>query len=321
MEDIRQLLKQATLDPVAFFGDDIDGRYRDYAQRLHPDRGGNKDDFQKLVELRDFAKQPPVQITSSKAIYSIRSQLGRGDLCDVFYAVFDGKPYVLKRPYVELPAANNLMAKEREALEQLHEKAKGSTYAKYLSVPVESFVVDKKRINVFEWRDGLFTGQQIIEVHKHLDGRHLAWMFKRMLTILGFIHNAGWVHGAIVPQHTMFSIGDHGLQLVGWIHSEANSKPIKVVPAGNKSWYPTDKIASPAFDIWMAAKTIMYLAGGDPATNTFPPTVHPLMRQFMMSCVLPRTKLFQEDAWHLNEQFTDLLDQLYGPPCFVPLEM
>lgn len=319
--EVRRILKQAALDPVAFFGDDIDGRYREYAQFLHPDRGGNKDDFQKLVELRDLAKQPVVVIDSPKRHLSLRSQLGRGDLCDVFYAVADDKSFVLKRPYVELPAANNLMAKERESLEQLHEKAKGYTYSSYLPKPVESFVVDKKRINVFEWRPGLFTGQQIQEVHGSLGGRHLAWMFKRVLSILGFIHSAGWVHGAIVPQHTLFCAEDHGLHLVDWIHCELIGKPIKIVPANNKSWYPADKIATPAFDIWMAAKTIIYLAGGDPTKNTLPATVHPLMRQFILSCVLPRTKLPQEDAWHLNDQFTDLLDQLYGPPCFVPLEM
>ena len=66
--EVRRILKQAALDPVAFFGDDIDGRYREYALLLHPDpgRGGNKDDFQKLVELRDIAKQPVVVIDSPK---------------------------------------------------------------------------------------------------------------------------------------------------------------------------------------------------------------------------------------------------------------
>lgn len=329
--EVLRLLQAAKLDPVEFFGADVEGKYRELARILHPDLGGDKDDFQLLAELRDAARATPQLLTSPQRTYSKRSVLGRGDLCDVSYAVCDGNyadkrndercEYVIKTPYVELPAANNLLAKEREVLEQFHERAKGTTYEKYLPVPVESFVIDKKRINVCEWRSGLFSAQKIHEHHASLRGEHLAWMYKRILSILGFIHSLGWTHGAIVPQHVLFSASDHGLHLVDWIHCETIGKPIKTVPAINKAWYPKDKIASPAFDIWMAAKTMIYLAGGDPITNDMPRSVPPLMRQFFLSSVLNPARLNSEEAWQLSDQFTDLLENLYGPPRFVTLEM
>ena len=38
---------------------------------------------------------------------------------------------------------------------------------------------------------GFYTLEQVHEQHPALDGRHLAWIFKRLLTVLGFCHRQG----------------------------------------------------------------------------------------------------------------------------------
>lgn len=320
LADLERELSSARLDPVAFFGPDPDTLYRWYAVRLHPDRFPERDRdraarlFRELGALKAAASQAPLQVvTLPTREYSVRSTLGRGDLCDVQYATSDGQAYLLKTPYVTLPAANNLLAKEREVLEHLHEQAAGtSTYSHYLPLPVESFLVGKVRVNVFHRRPGLFTTADVLTKHAPLDSRHLAWMFKRMLTVLGFAHRYGWAHCAVLPQHCLWSAANHGLVLCDWIHAAKLGSPVPVVPSSHKAWYP-GKEATPALDIHLAARTLVQMAGGEEA-------LPPLMRGFMRSCCLPG-RLAPSDAWQLCAEFTDLLDQLFGPPVFVPLDM
>lgn len=303
-----KILSDAKRDPYEFFGSDVDAVYRKHAAALHPDRGGDKALFQLLGELRS-AIDTPAEVVNG---YSLRSAIARGDLCDVHYAVKDGASYVLKRPYVEVPAALNIMAKERECLEQIHEKAGCDTYHHYFPKPHDSFVTGKKRINAFPWRE-VHSASDIMRRHGSLDGRHVAWMFKRVLTCLGFAHNSGWCHNAVTPDHLLFSVGDHGLVLCDWIHATKPGSTITIVPSKYKDWYPTDsKQSSPGIDIYMAAKC-MLMIGGD--------GLHQLIKQFMNGCLLPSASMRPNDAWDVHDQFVDLLDQLYGPPRFVPLEM
>lgn len=317
--EIERELTQAALDPVAFFGLDPEATYRVYAVRLHPDRFAEQERdeaarlFRLLGSLKADCDRPREVIASPTRQYTVQSSLGRGDLCDVLYVTCDSESFVLKRPYVQLPAANNLLAKERESLEQLQDAADGHTYAHYLPVPVESFTVGNIRLNAFRWKAGLYASQAVLDRHTRLEGRHIAWMFKRLLTVIGFVHQHEWAHCAVLPQHCLWSTANHGLVLCDWIHATPLGKSIAVVPGSHKAWYPDGKTATPALDIYLAAKTVTHLAGGEEQ-------LPPLMRGFLRSCYLPG-RMAPDDAWKLCAEFTDMLDQLYGPPVFVPLEM
>jgi hypothetical protein len=116
-----------------------------------------------------------------------------------------------------------------------------STYRKYLPGLVESFAATgkfPKRINVFLAKRGFYTLEQVHEQHSAVDGRHLAWIFKRLLTVLGFCHRQGTLHGSVLPCHVMIDAASHGLQLVGWGQSVANGRRIETVPARYADWYP-----------------------------------------------------------------------------------
>lgn len=321
LDKIRRLVRQVSIDPWSFFGSDPDAKWREYALQLHPDRAENGDGeirkqwFTRLSELRDLAKQPIARVGD----YELRGKLGRGDLCDVYYAVGHSEmtsTVVVKVPYIKSKSVNYLLAKEWEVLNELADTAKGTTYYHYFPIPLETFESDGKRHIVTSWRDELYTAEEIHERHEALQPRHLAWMLRRILVALGFAHRHGWANCACLPPHLAFSIPDHGLSLLGWTHAEKIGKPIKVVPAKWKAEYPTcSKTASVGLDLWLAARSILFMSGDGMASSPM------AFRHFVRSLVLPSANLWPDDAWAVHDQLTDVLDHVYGPPQFVELEM
>jgi hypothetical protein len=179
-------------------------------------------------------------------------------------------------------------------------------------------------VNVFTWRDGFFTAQQIHERYpRGLDGRHLAWMFKRVLEVLGHAHAQGWVHGAVLPPHLMFHAVNHGLQLVDWIHARPVHSPLVEVPTRFQGWYPAEcferRGATPATDIYLAAKSMLYLAGGD-APN-WADDVPTEILQFFETCLLESQAMRPQCTSQLHDEFSQLLESVYGPPEYHELHM
>jgi len=236
-------------------------------------------------------------------------RLGSGDLCELQVAVRDQDRVVLKTPKVA--GLDHLLDHEIAVLRDLRERAGETVYAKYLPEPVESLLRDGRRTNVFRWRDDYRSAEEILQRYPSgLDGRHLGWMFNRTLELLGFVHRAGWVHGAVLPPHLLFHADDHGLRLIDWIHAARIGEPLKIIPDRYADWYPSGDVA-------LAAKSMIYLAGGDPVRNVMPKAVPPELRRFLEACLLDAP----QDAWQLRVEFARVLEGLYGPPTFVPLVM
>src|SRR6202035_3882791 len=145
------------------------------------------------------------------------------------------------------------------------------------------------------------------EQHPALDSRHVAWIFKRLLTVLGFSHRHNTVHGAVLPCHVMIHAAGHGLLLVGWGQSVTTGRRIRTVPARYRDWYPAEvqneRAAGPATDLFLAARCLVYLAGGDPVTNRMPEAVPLPMRRFLATCLLESARMRPDDAWALLEDF------------------
>ncbi len=259
--------------------------------------------------------------------------LARGDAADIRLATAaDGLPvdpeasYLLK--IARGPEGATHLDAERSALPKLLRAAGDSTYRKYLPDLVRSLrAVDRvaKPVNVFRFEPGFHTLEQVHEQHRALDGRHLAWIFNRLLTVLGFCHRQNVVHGAVLPCHALVDAQSHGLRLVGWGQSVAAGRPLRGVPARYRDWYPAEvrsrQPAGPATDLFLAARCAVYLAGGDPLTNRMPETVPAPMRRFLGTCLLESPRMRPGDAWALLEDFAGLLRALYGPPEFHELTL
>jgi hypothetical protein len=217
---------------------------------------------------------------------------------------------------------------ERQSLTKLLAAAGNTTYRKYLPALVDSFLTadrSGRRANVFRYEPGFHTFEEVHAQHPALDGRHLAWIFKRLLTVLGFCHRQNTIHGAVLPCHSMIHAAGHGLQLVGWGQSVAAGQRIRSVPLRYRDWYPAEvhqqHPAGPATDLFLAARCLVYLGGGDPVTNRMPEAVPAPLRRFLSTCLLESARMRPDDAWALHEEFDELLQTLYGPPKFHELTL
>jgi hypothetical protein len=154
-----------------------------------------------------------------------------------------------------------------------------------------------------------------------LDGRHIAWMFKRILTVLGFAHSANFMHCAVLPMHVMFHAVNHGCRLLSWANCVRLEQKLVVVPLAYKPWYPKKEIsakypATPSLDIFLAAKTMLELIKLD-KSDSFPV---PMLR-FLESCIVELPLSRPQDAWKLLEEWDRLLKKVYGPSKYVSLTM
>jgi hypothetical protein len=137
--------------------------------------------------------------------------LAIGDVADIHLATAEtdagggaGGLYLLKVSHIS--QGNTLLTAEWKTLARLMAAAGDTTYGKYLPALVESFPFTGKmprQVNAFRFRPGFHTLEQVHEQHPALDGRHLAWIFKRLLTVLGFSHRQHIIHGAVLPCHVM----------------------------------------------------------------------------------------------------------------------
>ncbi len=258
--------------------------------------------------------------------YELLGDLAVGDVSDVALAQADGCRYVLKISAAAV--TNRLLANEVRQLKALNKRYRNGHYAAYLPQLVETFIdtTTRRQVNIFEYRDGFYSLDEIRRQYPAgLDARHLAWIFKRMLVVLGMAHNCGLVHGAVLPPHVMVHAENHGLQLLDWTQTVPVGRSLEFVPTAYRDWYPPEVLrregVGPATDIYLAAKCLIYVAGGDPLTARWPEHVPEPMRRFVDTCLLPAPRIRPHDAWKLHEEFDALLRTLFGSPAYHQLVM
>ena len=269
----------------------------------------------------------PVTITSPKRTYTVRERLAVGDVADVYLASAPNEPLCTLK-VSRVPEGRALLDNERKVLTYLLSRAGDTTYRNYLPPLAESFAVEDRfarRVNVFLHEPGLCSLEQVHERHPALDGRHLAWIFKRLLAVLGFCHARGTLHAAVLPCHVLIHPDNHGLRLVGWGHSVETDRPLTTISTRYRDWYPGEVLkkqpATPATDLFLAARCLVYLAGGDPVGDRMPDAVPAPLQRFVRACLLEGARMRPNDAWKLHDEFDELLRQVYGPPKFHELHM
>jgi hypothetical protein len=275
--------------------------------------------------------EQPVTVRGPGRTYVLLDLLAAGDVADVHLARDASDPadaaagYVLKVSRV--PGGHAVLENERQALANLR-AADAAPCPGGLPVLAESFPVAdrfRKRVNVFRHEPGFCTLEQFREQQPAPDGWQLAWIGRRLLNVLGFSHRRGMLHGAVLPGHVLIHPAGHGLRLVGWGQSVPTGQRIHAVPARYRDWYPAEvrarRPASPATDLNLAARCLIYLAGGDPVADRMPDAVPAPLQRFLRTCLLERPGMRPDDAWALRDEFAALLRRLYGPPEFseIPL--
>lgn len=129
-----------------------------------------------------------------------------------------------------------------------------------------------------------------------VDARHIIWMWRRVLEVLGYLHDLGWEHGRITPDHLLVHPRDHGILLIGWAQAQHHAKP---------------NPAACARDLMQSAAAISALMPGN--------APKPLL-SLMQTASSDHNFCQQHGARGLVQAINDLARSLFGPACFVPFD-
>ena len=271
-------------------GDDPAVVFKKLARVCHPDFNPTepvaKKAFQKLNELKLEADARVKRGIWGKRIplpHCIPLEIGKykakhhpriGDIADL-YTVDGGKSLIkVARSHDD----NDLLRAEAAALHALA-KIDGPVSQ---GVPelLDNFWVEgtwKREANVLTRFSGFVTAQEVHAKIDRVDHRTSVWMFKRVLSLLTWVHHFKLIHGAILPPHVMFYPDNdgnklidprkHSIRLIDFCYSVDYTQRTRLsswVPAWQDHYAPellSKKAIGPQADIYMAAKLIVYLCG------------------------------------------------------------
>ena len=301
------------------------------------------------LENGTYGKRSSVAATGYSPVkvgrYQCVAPFSEGDIADLHDCIFNhgGRDTTALFKIARDHRDNELLESEYKILRDLREKLQKKSKYSHQCVPdiFDSLMVQeskggiKRRANVIEKFDGFFDCVQIHEVYPHgVDERTIVWMWKRLVRFIDWVHELGFIHGAVLPPHVMFFPdnsgtpikGDmrvHAVRLIDWCYALKNpgsgSKLIAWCP-DFEDFYPREvldkKRIGVATDLYMAAKTMLYLVGGDVVSNTFPAHVDARVRDAFLECLHSDFARRPSNAGAYFDRFNALLQKVYGPPKF-----
>lgn len=219
-----------------------------------------------------------------------------------------------------------------DAFKRIQEQADFEQFSPYFSLPLETFQVQMGTstyaASVFKTRSGWYSLADVaVQYPTGIDPRDMAWIFRRLLTALGFIHRARIVHGAIFPENILIEPEQHGLELIHF-HSSVDMmtsgwSPTVYIPPGRTPWMPTSGAVEvlSGFDLYLAGLSMRFILGGEPTERTNLPGVPAALSSFLRGCALPNIAACPQDAWQVLQEFDQLIGQMWGERQFHPFKM
>lgn len=223
---------------------------------------------------------------------------------------------------VRQPCDNDLMLAEARSLQLLAKT--DPRHVNFYPELVDSFmVVDERkrlRVNVISRLDGFVNLEEVVERYPGgISPLDMAWIWRRVLWALGGAHEAGVLHGALVPTHIMIQPALHGVVLVDWCYSLQRSgdnyPPLQALVGAIRDWYPEDilnrQAPTEALDLSFAARSMQFVM----ARQTVPSAIRRYFEE-ISSGASP------ESAYQLGLRFDSILEHLgapYYPRVFRPL--
>lgn len=331
--------------------------FRELAKKFHPDTNpGNKkaeERFKEIAAAYDVLGDPtkraqydktgtvgPFVLNTKAGSYRVLRLAFKGEVADIYETVFEktGERFALK--IARSPRDNDLLENEAKMLKAVYPTDPGKhKYHLYLPRLANSFKIDdgtRRQANILEWLTDYYPLEMVREAHTPLQMEHGVWMFNRMLEILGYIHGRKKIiHGAVLPEHVLVYAGtkekdplNHGARLVGWSSSAAVGQALKIISAKYEAFYPPEvfkkKPATAATDIYMAAKSVIHVLGGEISAvgaDLYPPHIPKYLVAFLKSCTLKTQAARPQDAWELHKELKEHMRKHYGPKKYVPFQM
>ena len=271
--------------------------------------------------------------------YVVQGHLASGDSCELYRGRWTarlGELVVIK--VLRARGDADLLRRGFEELRRLqHATAQGAAhFTTRLPQPIalgplrvlgheEDPAAPERLVAVYRWRSGFQHSLREVLAHypQGLPSRVVVWITKRLLELLGWVHQAGAVHGAVTPDHILIHPRDHGAVLCGWgsvTHSGGGRS--QRLPALSQAWlelYPDalrrERFPSAGTDLAMLARCALRAAGSASHEDfgRLPPSLGMLL-------VLAARGHFK-DAWELRERLDRESAVAHGPPSYNPIPL
>ncbi|MFO0572803.1 MAG: inactive serine/threonine-protein kinase VRK3 [Polyangia bacterium] len=275
----------------------------------------------------------PVRFTvkGEAAMYEASSVLTQGDLATLYEGrrSRDGARVVIK--IADDSADNDLMQAEVSALRIL--RSEPSPQLKHLPVVLDQLQTRDGRLGtVLEFLDGLDL-VQVRERRPHgLPAQHLIWIMRRCLSVLGWAHARGVLHGNLDPAHILVRAKDHNVWVLDWCYAIVNpartGQGFRVL---NEEYSPPEVAARkpplPSSDLFSLGRCMIYLLGGDPQKGELPRDAETgleldeRLQRFLKFFVLDSALGRAQDAWEAYRFLDRLRQQIWGPHRFIELSL
>lgn len=285
-----------------------------------------------------FTKTTSTVIKSPKFEYEMGELLEKVDSFALYKCTWTEKNIqqigILKVP--SSSAENDLIENEAKVLKLFDGKDEMPGMRAYVSKLTDTFAYKNSSIspnlsvNVFSNDENLYSLKQVLAKYpKGIDPKQVAWMWGRLLIALGYTHQHGVLHGAVLPDRILIQPKEHGLVLTDFtyaVESPAKTgKRITAISSEYETWYPPEvfrkELPTPSMDIYMGARCMIALLGGDPVEATFPADVPVELQGFFTGCLMDAEKMRPNDAFILRDEFIQLIERLWGRRKFIPFSM
>jgi hypothetical protein len=278
----------------------------------------------------------PVEVRTTKHAYRVLDRIAFGDLANVYRCRFnangreaEGLMKIARDARVNEPLRN-----EASVLEQLFALDRDHRFRPFLPCVEESFAYcqdapsEARQANVLRMHasiasvDELYTLEEVRRHHpRGIDARDMAWIWRRLLSILAFVHANRMIHGAVLPSHIVIEPREHKLMLIDWCHAVPAGESLRTISGLYRPWYETGVVrkyqpTTPSLDISMAARCMIDLVGGDAIHVTYPPDFPPALSAYFGRCMSG-----SPDASRLLDDFDRLIEALWGKRTFRLLEL
>jgi serine/threonine protein kinase len=260
--------------------------------------------------------------------YRIESTLAQGDLSTIYSGTMtdsgrSGGAVVLK--LATDPADNDLMQNELRVLRYLHTEP--GVYAKHLPPVFDDLRTQDGRMGLILGKVEGFDLNRVKQ--KYPDGipqRHIIWVFRRLLSILGYAHSKGVIHGNVEPAHVLLSASDHNIFLLDWAYSLYKPAAMGQGFRALNAQYSAPEVAEkkpplPASDLYSAGKCMIFLLGGNIETDEMPTAVDERIQRFIKFFVRQSAVQRPQDAWEMYGRLDDLRQEVFGPHQFIEFQM
>ncbi len=293
------------------------------------------------ITLGTYGQEQPASSSPAAALVQHRKQsylvqtapFAQGDVCNLYHCthIFDGKETAAIFKVARQPADNDLVANEAAVLQHLASSQEYKQFHAYIPQVVDTFDYRDpsspapRRVNVLAFEAGQYFSLQEVRAHypQGVDPKDMAWMWRRLLIALGFAHACGVIHGALLPTHVLIQPEQHGLVLIDWSYAVSNATMGEHIPAiasAYQAWYPPEVLAketpTASTDLYMGALCMIYLLGGDPVTGVMPESTPKRIQSFFRGVALQKPAQRPQKALALLDEFTDVIQQLWGPRAF-----